>query len=304
MPTQSGGLFNGLSTPWSDYGYEYGYSNGSQGGVGSGVLQYVFYFFTLTVIVLLVLTLVHFTIRPIFKTSDTSKGVIPLPGFTTPVPVFWQTENTIQPIAENQTPVSTRTENYSYILDIQLDNPTAQTQNPRVLFVRGPPMTAPSASASVDANSTIRSIVPNFNTIVYLNRLTNDLNVSLQCAEQRSGLDPVISEANILIENIPIRKPIRLGVMVGSRVLEVYVNGYLARSKTFTVPIRAVQGNWQPPVSAIREQCARVGNLRIFDRPLSPAEFRALGTPPETTFSAFAIPDSIGSCPAGNTSTN
>lgn len=298
MPTQrGGGLFNGLSTPWSDYGYGTGY--GEETGVSSGILQYLFYFFTLTVIVLLLLTLVHFTIRPIFKTSSTSKGVIPLPGFTTPVPLFWQTENSIQAIAEAMTPVSTRTDNYSYVLDIQVDNPTAQTQNPRVLFVRGPTMNAPAESASVEPNSTIRTIVPNFNTIVYLNRLTNDLNVSVQCAEQRSGLDPVISEANILIENIPIRKPIRLGVMVGSRVLEVYVNGYLARSKTFTVPIRAIQGPWQPPRSEIREQCARVRNLQIFDRPLSPAEFRALGSAPEQTFPPVGVPDSIGSCPAG-----
>jgi hypothetical protein len=300
MPTHSGGgLFNGLSaTPWGNYGYGYGesYYPSNQGG-SARILQYVFYTGVLTLIILLILIVVHFTIRPVFKTSSVSKGFVPLPGFTKQVPVFWTDENKVFPIAETQTPVGTRTENYSFVLDIQLDDPLAQTQNPRVLFVRGPEMKSPSSTASVDPNATIRSIVPTFNSIVYLDRMTNDLNISVQCSKDRAGVEPLISEANIRIENIPIRKPIRLGVMVGSSVLEVYVNGYLARSKTFTVPLRAVQGLWQPPLPPIRQSCARVRNLRIYEYPLSPAEFRALGRAEEATFGLIA-PPSTNQCGA------
>ena len=78
--------------------------------------------------------------------------------------------------------------------------------------------------------------------------------------------------------------------MIGSHVLEVYVNGYLVKTKTYTKAIRASVGQLQPPVSNILGSTARVMNLRVWPRPLSPSEFRSYGG--QCNFGKKDMPDS------------
>lgn len=278
MPTgqRGGGLFN------SGYGYEPAYA--TTNGVNSGVLQYVYYFITLLILLLVILVLVHFTITPIFITRPGSKGVIPLPGSDDST-LFWKTEESLQDIQQSTTPLGAVVENWSFLLDIQVDNPTSNTGKPRILFVRGP-KTFPYQGTFTDAD-TIMTVANQFNVIVYLDKLTNDLNVSVQT---RKPGEQVSTIETIVVPNIPVRKAIRLGVMVGSRVLEVYVNGWLVRSKAHPSPLATIEGPLQPPFGEILATTARVRNLRVFPRPLPPAEFRAYGT--ATDFALKDIPDS------------
>jgi len=278
MPTgqRGGGLFN------SGYGVEPAYA--MTNGMNSGVLQYLYYFITLLILLLVILVLVHFTITPIFKTRPGSKGVIPLPG-SDDSKLYWKTPESVKDIQQTETPLGSTVENWSLLLDIQVDNPTANTGKPRILFLRGP-KTFPYQGTYSDAD-TIMTVANSFNVIAYLDKLTNDLNISVQTrlpGAQQSTVETIV------VPNIPVRKAIRLGVMVGTKVLEVYVNGWLVRSKAHPAPLAAIEGPLQPPFAEILATTARVRNLRVFPRPLSPAEFRAYGS--ATDFDLKDIPDS------------
>jgi hypothetical protein len=251
-------------------------------GVNSGVTQYLYYFILLTILVLIILILVHFTITPVFKTQPGSQGYIPMPGSDDSA-LYWKKETELAVLKDVETVLGTITENYSAMLDIQVDNPTANTNIPRVLFARGAFIQPPKTYTDQD---TILTVANSFNLIVYLDRLTNDLNITIQT--QTPG-GTIILE-NILVPNIPVGKAVRIGVMVGSKVLEVYVNGYLARSKAFANAVRPITGAIQPPNDTILSATARVRNLRLWNRPLSPSEFRAYGTAEDFGFKPF--PDS------------
>jgi hypothetical protein len=281
MPTQKGGgLFDG-----GIFGDDYT-TYTTETGVNSGVIQYVYYFILLTIIILLVLVLVNYLIYPVFKTTPGGTGFIPVPGSDDSL-LFWKTQQDIQSIRDTNTRLGSITANWSYLLDIQVDNPTANTNTPRILFVRGPRLT-PFTGIYTDRD-TILTIAPSFNTIAYLDRMTNDLNIAVQTSSGTLETARTTIES-ITIPNIPVGKSIRLGVMLGSRVLEVYVNGFLVRSKAFTNPVKAVVGEIQPPSDAILSSTARVRNLRIIARPLIPAEFRAYGS--ATDLNLKNIPDS------------
>jgi hypothetical protein len=251
-------------------------------GVNSGVIQYLYYFFTIAIITLLILVLVHFTITPIFKTRPGAKGYIPLPG-SDDSSLYWKKNTSPNIINDIQTSLGSTYQNWSMLLDIQIDNPTSNTNYPRLLFLRGKQTSEP--TGIYDENDTILKIAPDFNLAIYLDRLTNDLNVSVQTLER--GMQ------TLTIQNVPVRKPIRLGVMAGSRVLEVYINGYLVKSKAFTKDVRNVTGVLQPPFDSILSTTAQIANLRVWPRPLSPSEFRSYGS--ADGFQFKQVPDSCAS---------
>ena len=243
-----------------------------ENGMNSGVLQYVYYFIMLVILLVLILVLVNYTIMPIFKVTPGGKGIIPLPG-SDDSKLFWQTPSSIAAIPDINTPLGSLVENWSFLLDIQVDNPTANTDRPRILFTRGLPLVP--SSAPFTSTDTILTINPSFNVCVFLDRLTNDLYVAVQI-KQQTGTSPSLE--TIIVPNIPVGKSIRLGVFVGSRILEVYVNGYLVRSKGFPNALVSVTGPLQPPLDTILTGTARVANLRVWKRPVSPAEFRSYGS--------------------------
>jgi hypothetical protein len=254
-------------------------------GLSSGFLQYLFYLIIILIIGLFILILVNYTLYPIFRTRPGDKGIIGLPG-SDDSKLFWQDVDKLSSLKEIDTPLGGIFEDWSMLLDIQVDNPTANTNYPRILFTRGAVLQEPTRPFS--DNDTILTINPNFNVCLWLDRMTNDLNVSIQTTDGSSTAQPYLD--SVTIPNIPVGNCVRIGVMIGSRVLEVYVNGYLAKSKTFTKAIRASVGELQPPLSNILGSTARVMNLRVWPRPLSPSEFRSYGG--SCSFTTKDMPDS------------
>jgi hypothetical protein len=256
-------------------------------GIGSGFLQYLFYLIVILIIGLFILIFVNYTLYPVFRTRPGDKGIIGLPG-SDDSKLFWKNVDKLATLNESDTPLGGLFQDWSMLLDIQVDNPTANTNYPRILFTRGLALNDPTQPFS--DNDTILAINPNFNVCVWLDRMTNDLNVSVQTTEGTTTgtVQPYLESATI--PNIPVGNCIRLGIMVGSRVLEVYVNGYLAKTKTYTKAIRASVGQLQPPASNILGSTARVMNLRVWPRPLSPSEFRSYGG--QCNFGTKDMPDS------------
>jgi hypothetical protein len=290
MSSQRGGGVFGPSDKNYGSSYNYGrqYSNYvSDSGVSSGVIQYVYYFIIITIIILIILVIINYTFYPIFRTRPGAKGIIPLPG-TDDSKQYWTSSKTPTVINDMETPIGKNFENWSYIMDIQIDNPTANTGMPRILMARGGDQVT--QTGKFTEADTILRILPTFNTAVYLDALTNDLFVSIQTLYGGSAVNKQPLVETIRIQNIPIRKSVRIGVMIGSKVLEVYINGYLVRTKTFTVPLRDIGGYFYPPSEKILSNTARVKNLRIWNRPLSPAEFRSYGRARD--FDIKDIPDS------------
>ena len=280
MAKQKGGLW-----PFSSSD-DYGYSTYENTGVNPGIVQYLFYFVALVIVLLFILILVHYTIRPIFKLRAGSKGFISLPGSDDSKQFWIDINKPLTPISEADSGLDSQYDDWSMMLDIQVDNPTANTGRPRVLFTRG--QLTPSPPTTINENDTIMALNPVFNTIIYLDKLTNDLYITVQTVSQDDI--SVYSLESAIIPNIPVGKSIRLGLMIGSHVLEVYVNGYLAHSKTYVNSIRGVAGPIQPPSEEIFNHTARVYNLYLWKRPLSPGEFRAYGS--ATSLGLQDIPDS------------
>ena len=276
-PTQKGGSMFGSSNSYNSH-----YTTTEENTVPQGVLQYLYYLVIIIIIVLLVLVLVNYTITPIFRLNPGDKGLISLPGSDDSV-LYWKTPQSIIQIQDTTTPLGTITQNWSFMLDIHLDNPTANTGSPRILFSRG----GTSTPSTYTEKDTILTVNPNFNICVYLDPLLNDLYISTQILDTNN----TIKIQTITLPNIPVGKGLRLGVFLGSRVLEVYINGLLVSNKAFSNSVRAVVGPLHPPISNILEATAQVSNLRIWGRPVSPAEFRSYGSPPSSTFLSKVIPD-------------
>jgi len=255
-----------------------------ENGMQSGVLQYFYYFVIFTIITLLILVLVNYTITPIFRLNPGDKGIISLPGSNDSV-LYWNDPKKLTPLTDIDTVVGTKAENWSFLLDFQVDNPTAHTGMPRVLLSRGPAFTYPSTYPST---GTILTVNPNFNLCVYLDPLLNDVFVSIQTMNQIQS-SPILQ--TLKIPNVPVGKPVRLGVFIGSKVLEIYVNGYLLNSKAFPESIKNVVGGFQPPTETILSNTAQVANLRLWSRPVSPAEFRSYGSS-DADFNVKTLPDS------------
>lgn len=296
MPKGQKGGFLGLGGE-SGYGYGYGYGYSpnlytgyqsvlTETGISTGILQYLYYLIIVVIIGLFILVLVHYTLYPIFKVRPGEKGIVGLPG-SDDSKLFWKHTNEVKTLKQQETPLGSIIENWSMLLDIQVDNPTANTNYPRILFTRGQTLVPP--KEAFKDNDTILTINPNFNVCLWLERMTNDLNISIQTVFEKGDLI-VPTVETISIPNVPVGKATRIGVMIGSRVLEVYVNGYLIKSKTFTNRPRASVGDLQPPFHDILSSTARVANLRLWNRPLTPAEFRSYGGAQD--FDRKDLPDS------------
>ena len=274
--------YGSTNTSYGSYGSSL-YGAIPQAGISSGVLQYLFYFIILVIVILLLLVIINFTLFPIFKVRPGGKGIIPIPG-SNDEQLYWNDINKIATIPD--TFLGNQVENWSMMLDIQVDNPNVNTQFPRVLFTRGPvPATEPTTYTE---NDTILEMNPSFNVIMYLDRLVNDLYISVQTIST-DGNSTVMLESAV-IPNIPVGKSIRLGLMVGSHSFEVYINGYLAKTKTFTGSISTATSKFQPPNTTIRASTARVMNLRVWKRTLSAGEFRAYKS--SSDFPLITVPDS------------
>jgi hypothetical protein len=266
-----GGLFNS------------GYTNyTTPGGVNSGVLQYLYYVVILLLVGIVILVILHFSGITIFKTEPGKKGLLSLPG-SDDSKLFWKKGLSIVDLSGSNI---TSAKNYSFTFDFILDDPTRTIAMPKVLFSRGnSPAVYPETYPDT---ALITSIIPTFNVCVYMEKTTNNLVVAVQTVKTTaSGTTYPIT--SVVIPNIPIRKQISLGVMVGDKALEVYVNGYLAKTKNYLYPIREEIGDFRGPTDLI-QQSVRVQDLRLWNRPLSPSEFRSYVST-GTQFELKEIPD-------------
>ena len=109
-------------------------------------------------------------------------------------------------------------------IDIFIINPHVHFSNhPRILFRRGGTL------RSTPTGDTLAGMIDDYNIVGALLPDTNDLIVSVLNASNNTE--------NVLISNVPVQEPFRLGVILMNQGLEVYVNGHLMSS----LPLKLVR---------------------------------------------------------------
>lgn len=275
----AGGIFGASD----DYGASY-YTNSTTESTNSNVAKYVLYIGGFLVLTLILLIIVHYTIKPIFRFKPGDPGVIGVPGTNPTSEVYWdKTADTIN-LSNPRSFIYDMPYNYSFAIDILVNDPTVGIgKKPRILLYRA---NNAISSATFTESSTINSFFSsnnNFNFIVYLDGNTNDLNVSTatyKTVQEGSTVRTLPSIETVTIPNIPVNKSIRLAVGLAQQFMEVYVNGYLVKSRTYqagyNLPSLKGQKIFPSPLSVTP---VKVKNLTLWNQIFPTAFYRVNGTP-------------------------
>lgn len=239
------------------------------------------YLLAIIIVLFAILIFVHFFITPVFKFKPGGSGLIRVPGFDDGK-LFWKDDSTLIP--NKNTTISDMNCNYSLIMDIFIENPLQFSTRPRVLFDRGG-----MKKAQPSNEDTLMSIYTNYNLVVALEPNVNDLIVST--------LNTTNNMESIIIPNVPVQEPFRLGIVLMSKMMEVYINGELMKTHTFNIDLKDSVGDISGP-SGPDTNVFKVRNLKIWPRPLTTGEIRE-STPEMTSlkgFNAGVMSSSSSSC--------
>jgi len=228
------------------------------------VLKTILIYGALTVIILMViLLLIHYTIYPIFYLQPGDPGIIPIPGFADNQ-VFWKPsgkDTVFTDLSDIATNVQTGIMNYSLSIDIAIQNPYITSNGYNVIFSRGGTL-----NPNPQPNSSIKGAISDYNVAIALAPNSTDLIVSV--------LNSDGNPENVLIPNIPVQTPFRIGMVLMSSVFEVYLNGKLVRTRKYASGAPGnYTGPFHPPTGNMARS-VRVGNLLLWNRLASPSNIR------------------------------
>lgn len=198
---------------------------------GSIVVRIILYLIAGILAIGVILLAIDQWITPIFERSPGDGGYIPMPGIDTSQ-AFWKdtanvTDITLGTVVPSTTappgsvaavkPLSTTLlegqSNYALTMDILIDNEFPQELGKdvsgnnipqRTFFIIGPDVLHPILSVNLD-NSINRIIIT--------------------AADSRGEIQ------SIVIDNVPIHKPFRLGISKSSNAMEGYMNGLLVKTR-------------------------------------------------------------------------
>lgn len=220
------------------------------------------------------LTLIHFFVTPIFEVRLGQGGFIPIPG-RVDSKMFWEKDTL--PVNTADSPLGDTPFNYSVTLDIYLNNPTGFLPNNqyRIVMVRKAGLLDGSQPVVRNPDTLAAQINGNYNMAVYFDKATNDLIVSVMTTDA--------SIESIMIVNAPSRQAFRLGIVVGSSFLDVYLNGRLYKSKPLRLnPLETRPSTINGPPVEVGD-ILQVRQLQIWNRTLQPGELKYI-IPPMATF--------------------
>jgi hypothetical protein len=264
--------------------------NGNSGSSGSGVPSTIgrilSYLLAIFIVIMVILLFINYFITPIFRLRPGGPGIIPVPGFDDGK-LFWNKTSAGQ-ILNKDLPIASQTFGYTINLDVFIENPLQFSTSPRLFFSRG-------ASRKERASGdTLLSVLDNYNIAAALLPDTNDLIVSV--------LNKDNNMESVVISNVPIQEPFRLGMVVMEQAMEVYINGHLMKTRAFNAPPKDVKGDIYP-AAGIEANVIKVRNLKIWARLLTVSEIRQ-ATPKLSTakdFGAGPMPSSTSCSTSAST---
>ena len=233
-------------------------SNNSSSKMLDYVKQSMAYLFGIAIVLFIIMLFIHFFITPIFSTQPGAPGIITLPGLDKGV-LFWN-KSSPEKILNSALPIQNMVFGYSFIIDIFIVNPHVHfSTHPRILFRRGGTLRA------TPTGDTLAGIIDNYNIVGALLPDTNDLLISV--------LNTSNNTENIIIPNIPVQEPFRLGVILMNQAMEVYINGHLMKTRAFVTPPKDVKGDFYP-LSGSETTLAKLQNFKVWSSILSSPEIR------------------------------
>jgi hypothetical protein len=255
----------------------YGSSWSAYNTTGSYVARMAAYLFSIIVVLFIILLFVHYFIAPVFSLHPGAPGIIPVPGWDDGV-LFWN-KGDVAPIPNKDLPISEMYFGYSMIMDIFVQNPLQFSKNYRIVFNRG------GQRSATPSGDTLLGTLSGYNLAVALLPDTNDMIVSV--------LNSNNNMENVIISNVPVQQSFRLGIVVMDRALEVYINGELAKTRTFSAMPMDVKGDIQQAIG-IETNIAKIKNLKIWPRIVTTSEIRYAKPAPSVSndFTAGPIPAS------------
>jgi hypothetical protein len=252
----------------------------SSASVRSSIWRILAYLLAILVIILIILLFIHFFIKPVFKVRPGAPGIITIPGFDDGT-LFWN-KTTASIIQDQNLPISGISSNYSIIVDVFVENPLQFSSTPRIILTRGGLLN------DKPTGDTLLGTFSYYNLVAALLPDTNDMIISTLNANNNME--------NIVVPNVPVQTPFRLGIILMDNALEVYINGKLVKTRTLISPPKDIKGDIAP-AAGIQANIVKVRNLKIWARVLSTAEIRD-ATPSLSTSADF------GSAPPSTTTTS
>jgi hypothetical protein len=258
--------------------------NTIKSGTSENIGQYIMYFVSILVVLFGILTFINYFITPIWQLNPGGPGVIPIPGFNDSK-VYWTNVNDQNIIPDASSIIGTSTSNWSMSLDIFISQPNINDSRPRIIFTR-----SNLGAINLRSSLVISESINSYNIAIATIPNTNDLVISTL----NSNRNP----EDVVIPNVPVQKPFRIGVILFDRMMEVYVNGMLFSTRQFSAPIMPVRGNFMPKPSSNVQRSIGIKNLILWRRAISPSEMR-YAKPPLADGSSFDTEQpTSNSCPS------
>ena len=239
---------------------------------GSGVVKILMYIVAGLLLVGVVLLGVDQWITPIFQRVPGGQGYIPVPG-NDMSQVYWLTSKSVADIVIGTPPTPTSVpgapaqlpplsttviegqSTYSITMDVfivdefpQVDSSSVPLDK-RVFFLLG--------------------ATPNDNPPTLMGWLDNDTNTANFTCFNADGL-----QESVTIDNVPIHKPFRLGIVKSSSALEGYLNGLLVMTRPIKASskIPTTGSKIFAPANIAKSKGIKVLNIRTFGYPVQPSE--------------------------------
>jgi hypothetical protein len=247
------------------------------GSIGTSFGRVIGYLLALFIVTMVILLFVHYFIRPIFRLHPGDSGIITIPGFDDGV-LYWN-KGSSGHIPNKTTPIHSNVYNYTLNLDVFIENPLQFSNKPRIFFQRG------GLLRETPTSDNLLGMLEYYNLVIALLPDTNDIIVSTQNSNNNME--------NIILPNVPIQEPFRLGVVLMENAMEVYLNGHLMKTRTFISPPRNVKGDIYGPLG-INTNIVKVRNLKLWNRILPTGEIR-YATPTISTIKEFNAAPMSGS---------
>jgi hypothetical protein len=218
------------------------YSSNSWSGSYVTYWLQVFYFLILFIfIVFIILTIIHYTITPIFAFYPGDKGIIGVPGNTNDV-IYWNKK--LQPPPSDPVPKAgdnvsgnSFVNTFSFSVDLFVSEMVATNSTMRlILYKAAAPVTTPPNPTSLE--DFVNYMALNSSMIMYLTQ-TNDLMVTF--------FSPVGSATTHFntppLKNVPLNTPFRITVVAEDKLFTVYLNGKQTFQRTVPATINLPVGS-------------------------------------------------------------
>jgi hypothetical protein len=244
------------------------------------------YVLAVIIVVLVILLFINFFITPIFRLRPGGPGIIPIPGFDDGK-LFWNRTNAGQ-ILNKDLPIVAQTYGYTINLDVFIENPLQFSTTPRIFFSRG------ANKKETPSGDTLLGILSNYNIVAALLPDTNDMLVSV--------LNKDNNMENIIVPNVSVQQSFRLTMVVMEQALEVYINGKLIKTRTFSASPKDVKDDINA-ATGIESNAIKVHNLKIWPRILTVSEIRE-ATPKLSSAKDFGAGPMAASTSCSNSNIN